>query len=158
MKNGPRPRETEIRADIYKKIRISYTIVNRREKVCSKNQDRETQGREKKKFGRKRDGWVLASPLPRLTHPLPPQPRRLRPAARALRSHQPRPKFKLPNLFDNLFLMDPEPFADSTDAEPGTFPGKFAAEFGGECDKCESLSGRDATPLNPTLTKCARCL
>lgn len=69
----------------------------------------------------------------------------------------PRPKFKLPNLFDNLALTEPEPVADAVDAETGASPGTFAVELGGECDKWESLSGRDATPLNPCLTKCARC-
>lgn len=74
------------------------------------------------------------------------------------RQYQLRPKLKLPNLFENLVLMDPEPVTDAMDAEPGAFPGKFAFEIGGECDKWDSLSGRDATPLNPCLTKCARCL
>lgn len=69
-----------------------------------------------------------------------------------------RPKLKLPNLVDSLALMEPEPVADAMDAEPGAFPVKFAVELGGDWDKCESLSGRDATPLNPCLTKCARCL
>jgi hypothetical protein len=54
--------------------------------------------------------------------------------------------------------MDPEPVTDAIDAEPGAFPGKLAFELGGDCDKCESLSGRDETPLNPCLTRCARCL
>jgi hypothetical protein len=72
--------------------------------------------------------------------------------------YQPRPKLKLPSLFDNLALIDPDPVTDATDTEPVAFPGKIADEFGGECDRCESSSGRDATPLNPCLTKYARCL
>lgn len=61
-------------------------------------------------------------------------------------------------MFDNLVLIDPDPVTDAMDADPPKLPGKFADELGGERDRCESLSGRDASPLNPCLTKCARCL
>lgn len=142
------------RVHMYTESELATSTINRSGGKGDPFERTGTDSQKRQKRSRER-GMNLGTrdPVPRVTDPLP-----LRPRPTTATDDQPRPKLKLPNLFDNLALMEPEPAADVVDAEPGASPGKFAVEFGGECEKCESLSGRDATPLNPCLTKCARCL
>ena len=131
-----------------RQVQISYIIMNR-------TGEGPTWGTKNVKGEEGRDPDVR-DPRLRSTRSLPPSQTSV--GRTATTSDQPRPKLKLPNLFDNLALMEPEPVTDAIDTEPGASPAKCAFELGGDCDKCESLSGRDATPLNPCLTKWARCL
>ena len=106
------------------RVRVIYTIANSLQRTKAETQE-----------GRKKRGIDTRDPIPRLTHLPPPTPTHPR---SAMTSDQPRPKFKLPNLFDNLALIEPEPepepefVMDAIDPGPRIPPGKFMVEFGGD--------------------------